>query len=134
MNRIVLDASALLALLNQERGAERLTDTLMQKAVMSAVNIAEVQAKLVDAGGNPEEVWTYVIGLVSNVEPFTAEQAKIAGTLIAKTKPLGLSLGDRACLALATVLKAPVYTADRPWLKLKLGLRIHSLRDTISGR
>jgi PIN domain nuclease of toxin-antitoxin system len=96
--------------------------------LMSAVNVAEVQAKLVDAGGDPDRVWSYILGLISGVEPFSAEQAKIAGTLIAKTKPLGLSLGDRACLALAIALKSPVYTADKPWLSLKLGPRIHSIR------
>jgi ribonuclease VapC len=128
VNKIVLDASVLLALLNQERGAERLTDAVMENSVMSAVNVAEVQAKLVDAGGAPDEVWKFVLGLISKVEPFTEEQAKIAGTLIAKTKPLGLSLGDRSCLALAMALKSPVYTADKVWLSLKLGIRIHSIR------
>lgn len=124
----MLDASALLALLNQEPGAERLTDALLQNAVISAVNIAEVQAKIVASGGDPDQVWKYVIGLVSSIEPFTAEQAKVAGDLVAKTKHLGLSLGDRACLSLASVLAAPVYTTDSAWLKLKLAIRIHSLR------
>jgi PIN domain nuclease of toxin-antitoxin system len=128
MNRTVLDASALLALLNQEPGAGRLTDAVMENSIMSAVNVAEVQAKLVDAGGAPDEAWKYVLGLISKVEPFTQEQAKIAGSLIAKTKPLGLSLGDRSCLALAIVMKSPIYTADKPWLSLKLGVRIHSIR------
>ena len=128
MSKNVLDASALLALLNQEPGAERLTDAVMENSIMSAVNVAEVQAKLVDAGGDPEEAWRYVLGLISKVEPFTQEQAKIAGTLIAKTKSLGLSLGDRSCLALAMAMKAPVYTADKPWMRLKLGVRIHSIR------
>src|SRR5471030_3437439 len=108
MSKIVLDASALLALLNQEPGAERMTDAIMENSIMSAVNVAEVQAKLVDAGGEPDEVWKYVLGLISKVEPFTEEQAKIAGTLIAKTKSLGLSLGDRSCLALAMALKSPI--------------------------
>jgi ribonuclease VapC len=128
MSKIVLDASALLALLNQEPGAERLTDAVMEDSIMSAVNVAEVQAKLVDAGGDPDEVWRFVVGLISKVEPFSAEQAKICGTLIAKTKPLGLSLGDRSCLALAMAIKLPVYTADKLWLSLKLGIRIHSIR------
>jgi len=128
MSKCVLDASALLALLNQEPGAERLTDSIMENSIMSAVNVAEVQTKLVDAGGDPEEAWNYVLGLVSKVEPFIAEHAKIAGTLIAKTKPLGLSLGDRSSLALAISLQLPVYTADKSWSTLKLGVRIHSIR------
>ena len=60
--------------------------------------------------------------------PFTDEQAKIAGSLVAQTRKLGLSLGDRACLALGIVLKAPIYTADRTWKNLKLGVRIHVIR------
>lgn len=128
MSKAVLDASALLALLNQEPGAERLTDAVMENSIMSAVNVAEVQAKLVDAGGDPDEVWKYVVGLISKIEPFSAEQAKISGTLIAKTKPLGLSLGDRSCLALAMSLKLPVFTADKSWSSLKLGIRIHPIR------
>jgi PIN domain nuclease of toxin-antitoxin system len=62
------------------------------------------------------------------VEPFTAHQARIAGTLIQRIRSLGLSLGDRACLALAIELDAPVYTTDRLWKKLKLGIPIHVLR------
>jgi len=58
----------------------------------------------------------------------TAEQAKIAGSLAARTRSIGLSLGDRACLALGLTLKAPIYTADRAWKSLKLGVRIHVIR------
>jgi PIN domain nuclease of toxin-antitoxin system len=60
--------------------------------------------------------------------PFTAQHAKTAGNLIAKTRSLGLSLGDCACLSLGLALKAPVYTADRSWKNLKLGVRIHVIR------
>jgi ribonuclease VapC len=65
---------------------------------------------------------------IPDIEPFTAEQARIAGTLVQKTISLGLSLGDRACLALAIALEAPVYTTDRLWKKLKLGIPINVLR------
>jgi PIN domain nuclease of toxin-antitoxin system len=58
----------------------------------------------------------------------TAEQAKIAGSLAARTRSIGLSLGDRACLAPGLTLKAPVYTTDRAWKSLKLGVRIHVIR------
>jgi ribonuclease VapC len=60
--------------------------------------------------------------------PFTSEHAKLAGDLVAQTRPLGLSLGDRACLALGLSLKAPVYTADKSWKKVKVGARIHVIR------
>lgn len=128
MSKVVLDASAILAMLNQEPGAEKITLELLSQATASAVNLAEVQAKLVREGGDPDESWALALDPLPKVEPFTAEQAKIAGSLVQKTKGLGLSLGDRACLALAMVLNAPVYTTDQPWKKLKLGIPIHVIR------
>ena len=128
MNKVVLDASAILALLNDEPGAEKITPDLLSRATTSAVNLAEVQTIVVREGGDPDESWALVIDPISDVEPFTAEHARIAGTLIQKTKPLGLSLGARACLALAIALDAPVYTTDQLWRKLKLGVPIHVLR------
>jgi PIN domain nuclease of toxin-antitoxin system len=115
-------------MLNEEPGAEKITLELLSQATISTVNLAEVQARLVREGGDPEETWELVLDPLPDVEPFTAEQAKIAGSLVQKTSLLGLSLGDRACLALAIVLNAPVYTTDRPWKKLKLGIPIHVIR------
>ena len=83
---------------------------------------------LVREGGDPDESWTLAVDPIPDIEPFTAEQARIAGTLVQKTSSLGLSLGDRACLALGVALDAPVYTTDRRWKKLKLGIPIHVLR------
>jgi ribonuclease VapC len=128
MNRIVLDASALLALLNQEPGSETLTPELLTGAVISAVNLAEVHSKLVGRGLNPDDAWEAALGPIREAVPFTAEQAKLVGDLVAQTRPLGLSLGDRACLALGLALKAPVFTADKSWKKLKVGARIHVIR------
>ncbi|MGB7845644.1 MAG: type II toxin-antitoxin system VapC family toxin [Candidatus Acidiferrum sp.] len=128
MNRIVLDASALLAILNQERGADELTPELLSIAASSTVNLAEVQGKLVEHGLSPDEAWEATLTPVREAVPFTPEQAKLAGTLVAQTRPLGLSLGDRACLALGLTLNAPVYTAEESWKKLKLGVRIHVIR------
>jgi PIN domain nuclease of toxin-antitoxin system len=65
---------------------------------------------------------------VEGAIPFTAEQAKAAGSMVAETRAWGLSLGDRACLALGLALQAPVYTADRSWKNLKLGVQIHVIR------
>jgi PIN domain nuclease of toxin-antitoxin system len=112
VNRIVLDASALLVVLNGEPGADKLPPRLLQDATSSTVNLAEVQSKLVNRGIDADDAW----------------EAKIAGSLVAQTRTLGLSLGDRACLALGITLKAPVYTADRSWKDLKLGIRIQVLR------
>jgi ribonuclease VapC len=128
VSRVVLDASAVLVLLNNEPGADKLTPELLSSASCSTVNLAEVQTKLVSEGGNPDEAWEDALSPIHDAMPFTDEQAKIAGSLIAETRRFGLSLGDRACLALALVLKAPIYTADKTWRNLKLGVRIHVIR------
>jgi len=130
MSRIVLDASALLAVLNVEAGAEKLTmqSGLLDDAAISTVNLAEVHSKLVDHGIDKDEAWEAALSPVREIMVFTSEQARIAGGLISQTSALGLSLGDRACLALGIALKAPVYTADKGWKDLKLGIRIHVIR------
>jgi ribonuclease VapC len=128
MNRIVLDASAVLAVLNQEPGADKLTPELLSIAASSTVNLAEVQGKLVEQGLRPDEAWDATLSPVREAVSFTPEQAKLAGALVAQTRSLGLSLGDRACLALAQILNAPVYTADKPWKNLRVGVRIHLIR------
>lgn len=128
MSSIVLDASALLAVLTSEPGGEKLTPQLLDAAVVSTVNLAEVQSKLVREGADPDEAWENVLSPIREAAEFTREQAKIAGSLITQTRTLGLSLGDRACLALGIALNAPIYTADRSWKNLKLGVRIHVVR------
>ena len=128
MNEVVLDASAILAYIQEERGAENLTKEILDRAVVSTVNLAEVQSKLVKKGHDPEDAWEEILSLVNAEEPFTSDHAKIAGDLIAKTEKYGLSLGDRSCLALAIALKAPVYTTEQIWKNLKLGVPIHVIR------
>jgi ribonuclease VapC len=128
MNKIVLDASALLAVLNQEEGAEMLTPELLSGAAINTVNLAEVHGKLVGRGLRPDDAWEAALSPVGEAVPFTAEHAKVVGDLVAQTRPLRLSLGDRACLALGIALKVPVYTADRSWKKLRVGARIHIIR------
>jgi ribonuclease VapC len=128
MSRIVLDASALLAVLNQEPGADKLTPELLTSAASSTVNLAEVQSKLVNRGLPPDEAWEATLSPIHEAVNFTSEHARLAGDLIEQTRSQGLSLGDRACLALGLALKAPVYTADRSWKKLKVGVRIHVIR------
>jgi PIN domain nuclease of toxin-antitoxin system len=128
MNEVVLDASAILAIVFQERGAEKLTVEIMKDAVISTVNLAEVQSKLVKKGYDPDEAWEDATSLVSAAVRFTSEQAKIAGSLITQAEKVGLSLGDRSCLALAIALKAPVYTTEQAWRELKVGVPIHVIR------
>lgn len=123
----MLDASALLVLLAREPGADVLTHVL-GSAAASTVNLAEVQSKLVDRGMDAEEAWEATVSSGAELINFTPEQARIAGGLVRQTRPLGLSLGDRACLALGIALKAPIYTADRSWKKLKLPVAIHVIR------
>ena len=128
MNSIVLDASALLAILNREPGAEKLTPTLLSGAVSSAVNLAEVHGKLVERGLSFGDAWEATLSPIREAMSFTPEHAKVAGDLVAQTRVLGLSLGERACLALGLALKAPVYTADKTWSKLQVNIRIHVIR------
>ncbi len=128
VSRIVLDASAVLAVIGGESGHEKLTGDLLAQAVVSTVNLAEVHAKLVSRGLRPQDAWEDATSPVAEVMPFDAVQARISGDLIAQTKPLGLSLGDRACLALAIALDAPVYTTERIWKRLKPGIPIHVIR------
>jgi ribonuclease VapC len=128
VNRIVLDASAILAVINNEPGAEKLTPDMLARAVVSSVNLAEVQTKLVSRGWTSEQAWEDATSPVREVVPFDEEQARMAGDLVIQTRHLGLSLGDRACVALGTVLKVPVYAAGKIWKKLKVSVRIHVIR------
>jgi len=128
MSRAVLDASALMAAINQEPGSEKLTPAFLRTAAASAVNVAEVYGKLLHRGFLPEHAWYAATAALERGIEFTTEQARIAGDLVPITKSLGLSLGDRACLALGITLSAPVYTADRSWKNLDVGVPIHAIR------
>ena len=125
---VVLDASALLAAINREPGHENLTTEILGSAVCSTVNLAEVHTKLVSAGLDPNEALEVALTPVREAADFTVSHAMITGSIIPQTRALGLSLGDRACLALAMTLEAPVYTADKAWKSLKLPVRIHVIR------
>jgi ribonuclease VapC len=128
MNEVVLDASAILAFLQRERGAENLTNEILDHAIASTVNLAEVQTKLVKGGFSPDEAWAQTLSVVTSAVPYIEEHAKMAGALVTTTEKFGLSLGDRSCLALAIALKAPVYTTEQVWKNLKLGVPIHVIR------
>jgi len=124
----VLDASALLALLNAEQGSEQVQAALAAGATMSAVNLSEVVAKLSEAGLSEAAIRSVLDSLALDVVDFDADQAYDAGLLRQATKPAGLSLGDRACLALAQRLGLPVVTADRNWRHMQLGVTIRLIR------
>jgi ribonuclease VapC len=117
----VLDASALLALLQGEPGADLVAD-LLARSVISAVNLSEVMAKLTDHGMPAEAARAMLDRLPMAVHPFDREAAYAAGQLRRNTRGAGLSLGDRACLALAQQFGVAAVTADRAWASLDGGI------------
>jgi PIN domain nuclease of toxin-antitoxin system len=127
MASAVFDASALLAHIGQEPGSDGL-DELAVEALMSAVNLAEVFAKLAERGLSQRESDMIVYRYRLEVVPFDEDLARQTGALRPATKSLGLSLGDRACLALAQRERLPILTADRSWAKLNLGISIKVVR------
>lgn len=120
MIKNILDASAILAVLNGERGEKKVIPILAESAV-SSVNLTEVAAKLFETGMDESNARLAVSVLgIGEVVDFTEDLAWEAARLRSLTKQYGLSLGDRACLALAIKLKVPAVTADKEWSKLKL--------------
>lgn len=112
---IVLDASALLAVMDAEPGHE-LVLAALPGAQISAVNLAEVVSKLAERGMPADEAWADARDLGIVIVPFDAEQALEVGRLRPLTRAYGLSLGDRACLVLARIEKARALTTDSRWL------------------
>lgn len=123
MESIVLDASAVLAILSGKVSYGAIADDLEQ-AVMSAVNVAEVMLTLNNQGVPVSDARDAVNGLDLTVIPFDGESAEAANELRALTKASKLSLGDLACLSLAQRLKAPVLTADQAWKTVDVGIEI----------
>jgi ribonuclease VapC len=123
----VLDASVVLAILHREPGLDRALQ-FAANAVISSVNLAEAQSKLVERGIDPGAAWASIQSLSCQSIPFDDRHALLAGALVARTHARGLSLGDRACLALALERKAKAYTADRNWKNLNLGIEIEVIR------
>ncbi len=131
MSSVVLDASALLAYIQGEAGGDKVEAMLEEGAfdvLLSAVNLAEVVAKLTLDGILENQVRDDIMSLGLEIVPFDAGQAFHAGNLAMQTKSLGLSLGDRASLALAAHGNATAWTADRAWKKLKVGVDINLIR------
>jgi PIN domain nuclease of toxin-antitoxin system len=125
MTEAVLDASALLAFILREPGMEVVERALAHDAcIMSAVNLSEVVAKLVDRGVPAREIEEALRDFHLRVREFREGDALAAGLLRASTRTSGLSLGDRACLALARSLGLPAITTDRHWLELDLGVPV----------
>lgn len=124
---VVLDASALLAVLKGEPGGDSV-EPVMDGAAMSAVNWAEVlqayESAGLDLNGRREQIES--LGVV--LHPFDATQAELTAGLYGRSRKAGLGVADRACLALALSLGARTVTADRAWADLDLGLEITLIR------
>lgn len=123
----VLDASALLALLGSEPGTEVVTETIPGAAI-STVNLSEVVSKLTERGVPEQAVRAALEEIELEIHPFSEDLAYRTGFLRLATRSLGLSLGDRACLALGQQLTAVVLTTDRNWCELDLGIEIRAIR------
>lgn len=125
----VLDASALLAMLFQEQGAERFVAAAGPRPAMSAVNWSEVHQKSTARGLDAHQLLTRAIDAGLEIMDLTVDRAERVSSLWPATRPLGLSLADRACLALAMELRRPAVTADQSWSRLDIdGLVVHALR------
>jgi len=129
VSALVLDASALLALLLGEPGGEKVRAVLAD-SVIASVNIAEVVGHFARNGAAEPDIRRVLDPLPFECVAFDAELAYFAGLLVPATRRLGLSLGDRACLALARRNGAPALTADRSWQSLSaaIGVEIDVLR------
>lgn len=127
MKTVILDASALLALIRSESGAKEV-EKYAPNYLMSTVNASEAAAVLQRGGMTAAEAKDSVVSLVAEIHAFTPEHAFIAADLVSLTKHLGLSLGDRACLALGQVLKIPVLTADKAWQPLQSSYQVELIR------
>lgn len=123
----VLDASAVLAAFFDEPGADVIAER-MDGALLGAANHAEVISKLVDRDIPHDRIAEVMAQLDVEIVPFDREQAMIAGLLRAETRGAGLSLGDRACLALAISRNAVALTTDRAWAGLELDVRVEVAR------
>ncbi len=128
MNEVILDASALLAFIQQEPGAKHIEEAAKGHVAISTINLAEVVTKLIEGGMSKEEIQSILPALNLTVVPFDEEMAYETANLRASTRTLGLSLGDRACLATARIRKASVLTADKIWLRANIGVEIRCIR------
>ena len=127
MSRVVLDASALVALLRREPGLARVAKVL-GRSVMSSVNLAEVLTRSVDLNADLDRVTEHLRLLPLTIVDFGSDDAALAASLRRATREAGLSLGDRCCLALGLRTGRPVLTTDRLWASLDVGVQIELIR------
>jgi len=129
VSECVLDASAVIALMRREPGHEKVTECLLgSPAKISAVNLTEVVAKLAQEGWREDAIRGDVLIEALDDVDFDKDLAFAAGLLRPVTMRAGLSLADRACLALAQRLGLPAVTADRSWTTLQLPITVQCIR------
>jgi PIN domain nuclease of toxin-antitoxin system len=121
--RVVLDASAVLAVAHGEPGAE-VVEPLVDGSSLSAVNWSEVARVCLSTGRKPAALRSLLVDAGCEIVPFTTEDADLAAALWPATRAAGLSLGDRACLALARRLDRVAVTTDRAWTGLDVGIDV----------
>lgn len=124
---IALDASALLAFLFREPGHERVAEALGE-ACISAVNLSEVLGRFARDGHDPLKVLAQIRISPLEIVPFGSDHAALAASLVPLVRNKGLSLGDRACLALAASRGIPALTADRSWADVDVGVVVGLIR------
>jgi PIN domain nuclease of toxin-antitoxin system len=126
---VVLDASAVIALLRNEPGWERV-EAVLANAAISTVNVAEVVGYLARSGAVENDLRALLYLFSVHIAPFDEALAYDAGRLVQLTRAAGLSLGDRACLALAQRLDTKAMTADQPWSRIAstVGVEIEVIR------
>ena len=127
MTRMVFDASVITAILKKEPGAH-IGERYIDDAYLSVVNYAEITTVLARQGRTNLAIRRAVAPFIKCIVPIEPEMAFLAGILESHTKPYGLSLGDRACLALAIVKKLPVLTGDTIWAQLDLPVEVTLIR------
>lgn len=128
MTDAVLDASALLALLKGEPGADRVA-AVIGAAAISAVNLHEVAKEMLREGATPEATRGVLDELNLDIRPHDREAAYTSAALHEHTQRYGRGLGDRTCMALGMQLGVPVLTADQEWKKVKIkGLKLEHIR------
>ena len=127
MNSIVLDASAVLALINNEKGSEVVLAALPH-AIICSVNLSEVVSKLTDRGLVEAEIREDLDGFELRIIDFDRELAYRSGLLRDTTKAFGLSFGDRACLAVGQWLNCEILTSDKAWANLNFPVPITIIR------
>jgi ribonuclease VapC len=125
----VLDASAVLALLNQETGADKVEQALLLPATcMNSVQFAEITAKLIMTGIPSAKVQEIMTELAIPIIALNEKIAFESALLMPLAKPFGLSLGDRICLATSLTIGVPALTADKIWLQLKMLVNVELIR------